>query len=360
MRVNREIFTHGKIENKDTLKRIKAVISGITSKFHIPGISVGILFEDESNLFITSGYADVEAARAISPRDHFRIASVTKTFISTLILMLSDEGALSLDLPVSELLDLPEGIGSIKIRELLNHTSGLFDYFEDEDFQKEILLNPEKVWDPHELLAIGVFRSPYFKPGESYRYSNTNYIILGLLIESLTRNRLPSELNKRILEPLALNNTYMPEIDPSLPEPYLHGYVISPDEGTYADYTLLNPSFAWAAGGMVSNIPDMCKWALALGKGEMLSEISRSEMHKRVEASANGVPFAEYGAGVTIIGNFLGHEGEVLGYNTAVYGHLDGKASIAVVINTSLGKPSAAGETFVYLAKSIFPDDIPL
>ncbi len=355
-----EIVTHGQIEDAGLLNRVKAVISGITSKFLIPGISVGIFFENGSTLIMTGGYADIAEGRLISPLDHFRIASVTKTFISTLILTLLDEARLSLDETVSGLLDLPKNIGNIKIRELLNHTSGLFDYFQDEWFQKEILRNPQRVWDPRELLAIGIAHEPYFKPGESYRYSNTNYIILGLLIESITQNRLSYVLKKRILESLGLHNTYLPEKESSLPDTHIHGYVILPESKRYIDYTFLNPSFAWAAGGMVSNIADMCRLALALGKGEMLSKNSRAEMLSFVDNPANGVPFADYGAGVTRIGNFIGHEGEVLGYNTAVYGHLKGKISIAVVINRSFGKPSVAGEAFVYLAKSVFPGDIPL
>jgi len=354
-----EIKFYGEIENQSVLKRLEILLSGIRSKFTFPGILIGIFFDDGSKILITSGYADILIKRLISPSDHFRIASVTKTFIATLTMLLSEEGKLELDTQVSELLTIGDYFHGISVRHLLNHTSGLFNYFDDKYFQETIHKSPARIWKPHELVTIGTSHEPYCKPGKSYNYSNTNYIILGLLIESVTGNKLRIELEKRILNPLGLSGTYFPENDPSLPEHHIKGYVLSPESGDYVDHTFLNPSFSWAAGGMVSNVYDMCRWALALGRGELLSDRSRSEMLTCVDASSGGVPFAQYGAGITKIGNFIGHEGELLGYNTAVYGHIEGKFSIAVVVNRFFGKPSVAGETFIYLAKSLSPKDIP-
>ncbi|KJY34436.1 serine hydrolase domain-containing protein, partial [Streptomyces sp. NRRL S-495] len=186
----------------------------------------------------------------VRPDGRFRIGSVTKAFVSTVVLQLVGEGRLRLDDPVERHLPglVPNG-GAISVRQLLNHSSGLYDYAEDPRFfyQDEASLRDYALGDrrwqdyrPEQLVAIGVAHPPYFAPGQGWKYSNTNYILAGLLIDKLTGHSWQSEVTRRIVRPLHLDDTVFPGSETGLRGPHVRAYAKLP-EGP-ADITRLNPT----------------------------------------------------------------------------------------------------------------------
>jgi D-alanyl-D-alanine carboxypeptidase len=152
---------------------------------------------------------------------------------------------------------LVPGGGAIILRELLQHTSGIFDYTSDRGFLPAVAADPDRVWRPTELVRIAVAHPPLFPPGTSFAYSNTDYILRGLVNEAATGRPLAYELQDRIFTPLGLHQTSLPYDDVTLPMPFAHGYLLSqPGAPGLVDVTAVSPSIAWAAGGIVSTAGD--------------------------------------------------------------------------------------------------------
>ena len=286
-----------------------------------------------------AGFANLAPRVTMRASHRYRVASVTKTFVSTVVLQLEAEGKLRVDDSVERWLPglVPNGT-SISLRELLNHTSGLFDYNEDQQFGAAILANPGRQWAPRELLAFALAHSALFAPGTNWSYSNTNYILLGLVIEAVTGHKLAGELQTRILGPLALGATSFPtgiSIDGS----FAHGYVRLAPGGDLIDTTpVLDPSFSWAAGSIVSNAGDLTKFFSSLLKGRLLPAAQLKEM--KTGSRVSGV----YGLGLrmttTKCGRVFGHDGDFPGYRTIVWATSNGRRVAVVMINTNQGLPA--------------------
>src|SRR5215218_8940156 len=203
-----------------------------------------------------SGFASLKPTARLRPTDRFRIASVTKTFVATLALQLVAQQGLSLDDTVERWLPgtAPNG-GSITIRELLNHTSGLFDYDDDQAWVSARISDPGREWSPRELIAIATSHPPLFPPGEGWSYSNTNYVLVGLVIEAATHKSLADNLQVRVFKPLGLRSTSYPS-GTTIGDRFAHGYLVSRPPlrfpaGTLIDVsTLVSPS-GWGAGQIV-------------------------------------------------------------------------------------------------------------
>jgi D-alanyl-D-alanine carboxypeptidase len=282
-----------------------------------------------------SGFANLKPKTRLRPSDRFRIASVTKTFVATLVLQLVAERRLSLDDSVERWLPsaVPKG-ASITVRELLNHTSGLFDYDEDPAWVKARFSDPGRVWSPKELVAISTSHPLLFAPGTGWSYSNTNYVLLGLVVEAATRKTLAWELRTRLFEPLKLSSTSFP-VGTTIPGRFARGYFVSRrplplPPGTLVDVsTILSPS-AWGAGQIVSNADDLTRFFVALLKGRLLPAAQLASMKTEV-ASHN------YGLGLritqTACGRAFGHDGDVPGYRNIVWATTDGKRVASVMVN---------------------------
>jgi D-alanyl-D-alanine carboxypeptidase len=263
-----------------------------------------------------------------------RIASITKVFIGTVLLQLADEGKLALDDPVSRYVpDVPNG-DHITLRRLGNMTSGLFDYVEDDGFRRTLDRSPGKRWTPRELLAISYARPPYFAPGEGYHYSNTNTILLGLVIENITGHRLADEVRSRVIDRLGLRETSFPD-GAAIPAPYAHGYMYGTAEGFFSpapakgplrDVTGIDPSYAWAAGQMFSTLGDLHRFAGAAGAGTLVSARSQRERLRWVPTGG-----AQYGFAIMKVGDAVGHNGQMPGYTTFI-GYVAGQDITFVVL----------------------------
>jgi D-alanyl-D-alanine carboxypeptidase len=212
----------------------------------------------------------------------------------------------------------------------MSHTSGLFDYTADTDFGNAVLANPARMWTPHELLAYGLRHAPLFAPGSSYSYSNTNYILLGLVAEAVTGKPLGQLLQERIFTPLALTSTSFP-LGIELDATFVHGYVSLNGSPLIDAAPLLSPSFAWAAGGIVSNTRDVTAFYRALLTGKLLPKTQLDEM-KAPPANAG-----TYGLGIatdfTTCGRAFGHTGDIPGWRNEVLATANGKRQAVVMVN---------------------------
>ena len=276
-----------------------------------------------------AGVADLSSNRPAQPGGYFRIGSVTKTFVATVILQLVDEGRLELDDPIDRHLPgvVPNG-RDITVRQILNHTSGLYDYAHEPGYSTNRWRGAERfrTYRPRELLRVAFAEPPYFPPGRGWHYSNTNYIVAGLLVQWSTGNSYGSEIERRILEPLRLRQTSIPGTESGLPRPHAHGYTEVDGEG-FVDASRMNPSLDWAAGEMISTTADLDRFLGALLAGELTSRESLSAMRDTVET---GTDLFEYGLGLQRFDlpcgtSVYGHGGELLGYLTYATGADDGR-----------------------------------
>jgi D-alanyl-D-alanine carboxypeptidase len=267
-----------------------------------------------------AGVADLRTKKAIGADDRFRIGSMTKAFVSTVVLQLVAERRLSLEDSLEHLLPgvVPNG-AAITLRELMNHTSGLYDYI-DLPFYVQLLRDPLKTWRPLELVRRAVAHPPLFAPGTSWSYSNTNYILLGLIVAAADEAPTPLqvanpalEAYRRIVLPLGLWQTTFPLVDPDVRGPHAHGYVIDPPPEwglpTILDTTRSSPSWAWTAGAIISTLDDVADFHRALFTGRLLGADQQRELLTTVAAGPN----LEYGLGVfklqTPCGPAWGHDG---------------------------------------------------
>ncbi|OXM42971.1 serine hydrolase domain-containing protein [Amycolatopsis alba] len=248
----------------------------------------------------------------------FRAASVTKPFVSVVVLQLVAEGKVGLDTPIDRYLPgLVAGNGNdgtkVTVRQLLQHTSGLHDYVRDLDIDAWRHRGAE----PEELVAIGLKHPPVFAPGTGWTYSNTNYVIAGMLIEKITGRSVSTEIANRITRPLGLRGTYLPvRGDETLPSPHPQGY--TPRPAGLIDFTDFDPSAAGASGGLVSTGEDLTRFFGALVDGRLLPKAQLAEMQRTVPAPV-GIPGAEYGLGLASVplscgGRFWGHGGNIPGF----------------------------------------------
>ena len=286
---------------------------------------------------VAAGYADLGTRTPMHATDGFRIASVTKTFVATVVLQLEAEGRVDIHEPVERWLPgvVPNG-SAITIRALLNHTSGLFDYGVDDAHTQTVIADPGRRWSPNELLSVAFAHPALFRPGTSWFYSNTNYVVLGLLVEAVSGRPLEQELQARIIDPLRLRATSF-DVDPVIHDPFAHGYVgphpgLPIAAGTLLDVTaLLNPSFGWGAGNMSSNAADITRFFVALLRGRLLPPAQLAEM--KTGSAVNG----DYGLGLkkvyTSCGVAYGHEGDFPGYRNAVWVTRDGRRAADVMVN---------------------------
>jgi CubicO group peptidase (beta-lactamase class C family) len=318
----------------------------------IPGAVLYVDVPGEGTWSTALGTDNLATGAPMNPEDHFRVGSNTKTFTGTVILQLVDEGKLKLDDPVSEYRpEVPNG-ENITIQQLLNMSSGLYNYAEDKAFNETLDTEPDKVWTPEEVDEIGFQNEPYFAPGEGFHYSNTNTVLLGLIVEQLTGQPLEQEFQERLFEPLGMTNTLLPERSSAVvPDPYSHGYmyqtnvesldtsVLQGEEaeqadqsaGTPNDVTGDNPSWAWAAGAGISTLQDLRIWVKALATGEFLSPETQRE--RLTYVSPAPAPDVNYGLAIADFAGFIGHDGQIPGYNTFMGYNPETGATIIVLTN---------------------------
>ncbi|MFJ2769473.1 serine hydrolase domain-containing protein [Streptomyces sp. NPDC087300] len=298
----------------------------------------------------TSGLGDLERGIPRGKDDRFRVGSITKTFVATVLLQFQAEGRIDLDDAVGTWLPgVVEGNGHdgdrITVRQLLNHTSGIFDATRDEEFQrkvftKEFLKHRYDTWTPEQLVKIAMGHAPAFEPGEGWQYNNTNYLLAGMIIKKVTGRTFDKEIKRRIIEPLGLEATSVPVTDPRVPGPHskayskLHGEAQDP---TY-DLTELNPSVAGSAGAVISDAADLNTFYAALLGGELLPKKQLAEMKHTTPVDKDDPLGPGYGLGLErrelSCGQVIwGHDGDIHGSSNFAVTTPDARHSLAYNFN---------------------------
>lgn len=289
------------------------------------------------------GLADPDRKTPMKAGVHTRIGSITKTFTGTLIMQLAERQLLSIDDPIGEYVDgVPNG-DRITLRQLANMTSGVASYTRSESFTKRYFAKPETVFTPAELLAAGLAESPLFEPGAQFDYSNTNTILLGLVIEKVTRQPVEKALDEQILKPLRLTQTIWPGDSTELPAPYAQGFTLQGDFATPdapSNATHWNPAWAWTAGQLISTVDDLLVYGRALGTGQgLLAAKGQAERLSSFPGAAG------YGIGMGCVDGWVGHTGELPGYNTALYYDTTTDTTVVVQTNSDIASGDCPADT---------------
>ncbi|MFD5701293.1 serine hydrolase domain-containing protein [Streptomyces lasiicapitis] len=317
---------------------VRGGIPGVTAQAH----------DNRGPWNAASGIGDLREHTPRGAHDRFRAASITKTFVATVVLQLEAEGKLDLDDSVGQWLPgVVAGHGHdgdrITVRQLLNHTSGIYDYTDDPGvvrmyFTPEFFKHRHRTWTPRELVAVATRHKPDFAPGKGRRYSNTNYLLAGLIIEKATGHPYGDEIRRRVIEPLGLRATSVPGTNPTVPGPSSRAYsklselskASRKPEGRTYDVTELNPSAAGASGEMISDAADLNRFYSALLRGRLLPKKQLAEMKRTVPADGDEAGGGRYGLGLLRL---------KLRCGTVVWGHGGGiHGSLSLALTTTDGR----------------------
>jgi D-alanyl-D-alanine carboxypeptidase len=331
----------------------------------VTGVQGRIFLGDGTQWAESSGVSDRETGQPVSRHGHFRIASNTKTFMAAVVLQLVAEGRLSLtDTIERHLPGLIRGNGNdgsaMTVRQLLQHTTGLFDY------QAEWAPTPESFeqrryrhFEPTELVSMALRHPPNHAPGARHSYSNTNYVVLGMIIQRVTGNTWATEVERRLIIPLRLTHTSVPGDDPSMPLPHVRGYQQWFPSDLVTDATEQNRSGSDAAGAIISTTADVGRFFRALLSGRVLKPAQLAEMQTVVPV-ADGRQTG-YGLGLVPFqlscgGVYWGHGGQTTGYISEVAVSADGRRGIVLSFTGPTGKTPADLEKPRALAERMVDD----
>jgi D-alanyl-D-alanine carboxypeptidase len=320
-----------------------------------PGALVGVWVPGQGSWTIAAGIGDLETAAPMRLDDHFRIASITKTFVATVVLQLVEEGTLSLDDRLEPFIaGIPNG-DEITLRQLLNMTAGIYNYIYDPVIAVDYDRDPLLPFTPEQAVEIvRAHGAADFAPGTRSVYSDTNYILLGFIIEQVTGRSVAEEITERILVPLGLTQTSF-ATTPEMPEPYTHGYAADEPGAPLRDVTRSNVDVPWAAGAMISTIGDLRIWAEVLLAGPLLTPELQTE-RLMIEPSTTEPIHTGYGLGIQEIGGLLGHAGGIMGYGSVLM--LDPETGTTLVVIANLGDTTRSlggGIIFGEIANLLFP-----
>ena len=309
----------------EAVMEIQANMDGLSADKLPPGMVVWIdapAYRFEG----ASGFADLAHETSMPPEGAFRIGSITKMFTATVIIQLAEDGMLNLDDPLILWLpevaeQLPNG-DQITLRHLLSHTSGLFNIVEHESYYADIfagmVIDEESgdvalaciERDPHDTLARYVYgKDALFEPGARWSYSNTNYTLLGMVIEEVSSLPLAEAYRTHIYEPLGMTSTFLDCYEESVID-LVHGYTGFGD--AMVDVTELHESIGWSAGGLVSTAPDLIAFGRGLFDGALFDD---PESLVEMTTPASG---STYGLGISIQGGYLGHVGGIAGFRSVL------------------------------------------
>jgi D-alanyl-D-alanine carboxypeptidase len=317
--------------------RLQAALDRAATSFPVPGLQGAVVLADGSRWTGATGKLETgPAARDATPESSFVVGSITKTFVAALIVELATEGRLALGDRLSRWFPRYPGATAITLRQMLNHTSGIYNYFAHPRYESLVFKRPNHRWTTSEILQLT--GKAYFLPGRGYHYSNTNYVLLGVIAERVTRRSLGAEIRRRFLAPLKMSETFF-QGEERVPVRGAMGYLRTTDgrwrglwDGSSQRPNTSAATVAWAAGAMVSSARDLATWTRALYGGSVLTASSLAEM----------LEFGAYGYGLGVRSILLagqpawGHAGSLRGF-TATTWYLPAQ-QVTVSVTTNRGR----------------------
>jgi D-alanyl-D-alanine carboxypeptidase len=324
----------------------------------VPAVLVGVWDAAGGSYVHAFGYADLAKRVPLSAADHFRIGSNTKTFVVSVILQLVDEGKLNLDDPIGKF-DLGVTIPNAEnmtVRELCDMRSGIFEVFDVPELDR-MNVTPETIFDPRTLIAWAVKQKPYFPPGKGYHYTNTGYLILGLIIENLTHDSVASEIRRRLLVPFGLTQTSYPRTQ-AMPEPWAHGYALDAQRNWTDVSNQIPVSSLGSAGSMISDMADMKRWITLYVSGKTSEPATHRALMDCIPIGQGNLAF---GLGLGCSAGWYGYTGGLSGYMTANYYFAATGATIVVWTTVQAHKPRPGlANTLVHdIAGIMTPANVP-
>jgi D-alanyl-D-alanine carboxypeptidase len=330
-----------------TRDALQTILDSARAVGRFPGVTLAVSLSDGRVIAVASGFSDTTRKIPMRTTDRLLQGSVGKTYVSAVAMQLVAEGKLDLAAPISRYLgqepwfDRLPNARQITVRQLMTHTSGLVRYEFQPAATAELRAHPFKVWTPVDRLTFIFDTKAPFEAGQGWEYSDTNYIVLGMIIERLTGHAYDDELKRRVLVPLRLTNT-VPADRPAVPglangyagpKNDLGGYDASVVDGHLA----VNPQFEWTGGGVASTTEDLARWAKLVYEGKAFPESLLPQLLDGVPARLG--PNTKYGLGVIIretpLGTAYGHSGFFPGYATEMLYVPSLKMSAAVQVNVT-------------------------
>ena len=349
---------HGKRFDPKTIRAIDAIVNATKNGSGTPGVMVGIWDPKRGNFVKGYGTKDLaDQQPPLTAKDRVRIASVTKSFTATAVLQLVAGKKLSLGAHLSEFVPDIENGDAITVQQLLDMTAGVYSYTEDQTFLTSYFANPAFPFTTDDALGIVRAHSADFAPGTNTHYSDSNYLLAGLIVEKVTGRPLGDVIQRQILDKVDLSGSSYPTAT-TMPDPFSHGYLAQP-LGAPRDVTESNPGAAGGAGAMISDLDDLHAWAVALGTGTLLPKnLQRLRLKTRPLVDTPKLKLA-YGLGLTNVNGFIGHDGGILGYATAMFYLPEERATIVVESNSDNVSAQSALWTFIGIASYLYPDQFP-
>ena len=320
----------------DVTDRLDTAVERVMTEAGVPGAIIGI-WGPGGDYVRAFGVADKKTRAPMKTGFYSRIGSLTKTFTVTAVLQLADQGDIGLDDPIATYVPgVPNG-DRITLRQLAGMRSGLANYTGDPQFQQALFADPQRSFTPQELLGYAFSQPVAFAPGDGVLYSNTNTVLLGLVVEKISERPLAEYIGHYILEPLGMSQTSFPSDGSAgaFPDPHAEGYTTQTADGGETTATEWNPSWAWAAGAMVSTLDDLRIWAPALATGELLTR-QMQEQRLQTVAFPGQTGRDGYGLGLFDIGGWIGHNGSLPGYQTVAVYLPEERTTLVILVNTDI------------------------
>lgn len=325
----------------------KVIVNGLN--ISSPGVTLGVINPEIGFTYLKSfGLSDISSGAKLFRADGIRIGAFTQSFIATLVLRLFDEGKFSLDDPISKYIQVPHSGSLIKIRHLLSMRSGIADFIDSVKYYQ--INEPMRKFTTSDLLNFAFNSRPRINPDIETEISSTNYLILGMLIESLTGENLELQLEKKVLSPLGLNDTYSNSEAKFNTSYYSKGYIRNL-QGQLIDVTnVVDYSWSWSNANIISNPSNLIYMVEALGTNRLLNSNSYNYMinFNPIKNSIN----KQYGMGVMRFGGFLGFTSDFEGYHLSIYYLPSKDISLFAFANSS---SIATDEIIVKLANLVTP-----
>lgn len=323
----------------------------VAAKGGPPG-AIATMYRDGRLTVLRAGRANVRRPGAPKPTDHMRIASVAKAFNGAVALHLVGEGRLGLDDTIGQrLAGMPAAWGGVTVRQMLNHTSGLPDYTKSKGFAAQAKRDPRGFVSPQKIIGWVRKQGLEFEPGSRYEYSNTDNIVVGLIVEAVTGHSYGENLDEIVFKPAGLLETSFPT-RPALPKPFIHGYVVEPGEPPADVSTFLSPSGAWASGAVVSTPRDLNAFIRADLGLRFFGRAQQEEQMQFVPGGKSSPPGpGQNAAGLALFryktrcGTVYGHTGNFPGYVQWAAATADGTRAVT----TSLNIPAPSGKLLAQL-----------